>query len=163
MAKENKKSTTMSIVDVNEDNFDEQISNVGKFTDEEIALANETEAKEIQERKAREFNSAKHKASYQKMRLVADCVYAKKTMEIQKEAMKIVDSEFEKIKKGEIDLVDFEEASEKAIDEAVKKVNEFGKKRRTDLEKLRAQYPNHWSYSWDNPFQRLNRAIQDNK
>lgn len=163
MAKDNKKTTKMSIVDVNEDNFDEQISNVGKYTEEEIALANEQETKEIQERKAREFNASKHKASYQKMRLVADCVYAKKTMEAQKEAMKAVDEAFEKIKIGEIDLVDFDELREKAIDEAVKKVNELGKKRRTDLQKLQAQYPNHWSYSWDNPFQRLNRAIQDNK
>lgn len=160
MAKNDKK---VSIVDINEENFEQNVNNIGKFTEEEMALANETDAKEIKERKAREFNQAKHKASYQKMRLVADCVYAKKCMEAQKEAMKAVDAEFEKIQKGEIDLVDFDKAREDAIDEAVKKVKELGKTRRETLQKLQAQYPHYYSYSWDNPFQRLNRAIEDNK
>lgn len=160
MAKENKK---VSIVDINEENFEQNVNNIGKYTEEEMALANETDAKEIKERKAREFNQAKHKAAYQKMRLVADCIYAKKCMEAQKKAMKAVDAEFEKIQKGEIDLVDFENAREKAIDEAVKEVKELGKARRETLQKLQAQYPNYYNYSWDNPFQRLNRAIEDNK
>lgn len=164
MAKENKKGAApFSVANIDENNFEEHVDNVGKFTEEEIALADETDAEETKQRKAREFNAAKYKASYQKMRIVADCVYAKKSMDVQKEAMKKVDELFEKIKKGEIDLVDFEEARDKAIDEAVKKVNELGKVRRTTISKLQNQYPNHWSYSWDNPFQRLNRAIEDNK
>ena len=159
--KETKKN--VGIIDINEENFEQHVNSVGKFTAEEIALANEQDTKEIKERKAREFNSAKYKASYQKMRIVSDCVYAKKTMETQKEAMKKIDALFEKIQKGEIDLVDFDEEREKAIDEAVKKVNELGKERRKTVKKLQDQYPNHWSYAWDNPFQRLNRAIEDNK
>lgn len=164
MAKENKKNAAqISVVDVNEDNFEEHVNNIGKFTEEEIALANEKDQAEVKERKAREFNYAKYQASYQKMRLVADCVYAKKTMEAQKEAMKEVDTLFEKIKSGEIDLVDFDKARDEAIDKAVEKVRKLGKERRETITKLQKQYPSHWSYSWDNPFQRLNRAIEDNK
>lgn len=163
MAEKAKNTAKVSVKDIDETNFEEHVNNIGKYTAEEIALAAENEAKEIRERKADDFNRAKFKASYQKMRIVADCVYAKKTMEIQKEAMKEIDTLFEKIQKGEIDLVDFEEARDKAIEEAVKKVNERGKERRTTIAKLQNQYPNHWSYSWDNPFQRLNRAIEDNK
>jgi hypothetical protein len=162
MAKD-KNEKKVGIVDVNEDNFEEHVNSVGKFTEEEIALANENEAKEIKERKARDFNHAKYKTSYQKMRIVADCVYSKKAMEAQKKAMKAIDAEFEKIKKGEIDLVDFEAARDKAIDDAIKEVKELGNTRRTNIRKLQEQYPNHWSYSWDDPFQRLNRAIEDNK
>ena len=163
MAEKTKNTAKVSVKDIDETNFEEHVNNIGKYTAEEIALAAENEAKEIRERKADDFNRAKFKASYQKMRIVADCVYAKKTMEIQKEAMKEIDTLFEKIQKGEIDLVDFEEARDKAIEEAVKKVNERGKERRTTIAKLQNQYPSHWSYSWDNPFQRLNRAIEDNK
>ena len=160
MAKDKK---NVSITDINEDNFETHVNNIGKFTEEEIALANEKDAEEIKERKARDFNHAKYKASYQKMRVVADCVYAKKAMETQKETMRTIDDEFEKIKKGEIDLTDFDTTVEKAIDEAVKKINELGKERRTTIKKLQDQYPNHWSYQWNNPFQRLNRAIEDNR
>lgn len=163
MAKDNKKNATMSVADINEENFDQHVNNVGKFTEEEIALADEKDAQEVKERKAREFNNAKYKGAYQKMRLVADCVYSKKAMETQKEALKKVDALFEQIRKGEIDLVDYEKARDEAIDEAVKKVNALGKERRTSIDKLQAQYPGHWSYSWDNPFMRLNRAIEDNK
>lgn len=159
--KENKK--TIGLLDVNEDNFEQSLDNVGKFGQDVIDLATEKAEKEEKERKAREFNSIKDKAAYQKLRLVADCQYSKKAMEIQKEAMKAVDALFERVAKGEMDAVDFDEAREKAIDESIKKVNELGKKRRTNLEKLRNGYPGHWSYSWDNPFQRLNRAIEDNK
>lgn len=159
----NKNDKKVGIVDVNEDNFEQHVNNVGKFTEDEIALANENETKEIKERKARDFNRAKYQASYQKMRIVADCVYSKKCMEAQKKAMKAIDAEFEKIQKGEIDLIDFDAAREKAIDEAIKEVKELGNTRRTNIRKLQEQYPGHWSYSWDDPFQRLNRAIEDNK
>lgn len=162
MAKETKKTTT-SVVDINEENFEQLVNNMGKFSDDEVALADEKDAQEIKERKAREFNSIKHEAGYQKGRIVADCVYAKKAMEAQKKAMKKVDELYERIRKGELDRVDYEEARDKAIEEAVKEVNDLGKTRRASIEKLKNQYPNHWSYSWDNPFQRLNRAIEDNK
>lgn len=161
MAKENKKP--INLMDVNEDNFEENIDNAGKFGEDVIALATENEEKDKKERKAHEFNSIKNKAAYQKMRVVADCVYAKKAMEAQKKAMKAIDELFEQVRSGKMDAVDFDAAREKAIDDAIKEVNELGKKRRTNLEKLRNQYPNHWSYSWDNPFSRLNRAIEDNK
>lgn len=162
MAKETKKTTT-SVVDINEENFEQLVNNMGKFSDDEVALADEKDAQEIKERKAREFNSIKHEAGYQKGRIVADCVYAKKAMEAQKKAMKKVDELYERIRKGELDRVDYEEARDKAIEDAVKEVNDLGKTRRASIEKLKNQYPNHWTYSWDNPFQRLNRAIEDNK
>lgn len=163
MAEKTKEKKTVGLMDVNEDNFEQNIDNAGKFGEDVIALATENEEKDAKERKAREFSGIKNKAAYQKLRLVADCVYAKKSMEIQKEAMKAVDALFEKVAKGEMDAIDFDEAREKAIDDAIKKINDLGKKRRTNLEKLRNAYPNHWSYSWDNPFQRLNRAVEDNK
>ena len=90
MAKETKKNATVSVADVNEENFEQHVNNIGRFTEEEIAMADEKDAQEIKERKAREFNSVKYKASYQKMRIVADCVYSKKAMEAQKKAMKKV-------------------------------------------------------------------------
>lgn len=165
MAKDAKKEDkkTVGLLNVNEDNYEESLDDAGKFGEDVIALATENEEKENKERKAREFNSIKNKAAYRKMRIVGDCQYAKKSMEIQKDAMHKIDDLFEQVAQGKMDAVTFDEECDKVVDEAVKKVNELGKKRRSNLEKLRNAYPNHWSYSWDNPFQRLNRAIEDNK
>ena len=52
---------------------------------------------------------------------------------------------------------------EKAIDEAIKDVDKAGKERRRRNKELIDKYPNYYCYSWDNPFSRLNRAIESNK
>jgi len=163
MAKDKETKKPINLMDVNEDNFEENIDNAGKFSEDVIKLATEKAEKDQAERKAREYNDIKDKAAYQKLRLVADCVYAKKTMEAQKKAMKAVDDLFEQVKEGKIDSIDFDKAREKAIDDAIKEVEAIGKKRRENLEKLRNQFPAHYCYVWDNPFSRLNRAIENNK
>ncbi len=161
MAKDNKK--TISLMDVNEDNFSESLKSVNTFGDDIVKAAAEKEEEANKERKIREYNSIKDKAVYLNLSLVARAKYSKKTNDIMAEARNQSKALLERVTKGEFTATDFDEELSKVIDAQVKEVEKAGKQLRKDLEDLRNAFPNHWSYNWDNPYQRLNRAIENNK
>lgn len=161
MAKETKKA--ISLMDVDESNFDEALKNVNTFGEDIVKAAAEKDEAETKERKIREYNNIKDKAVYLNMSLVARAKYSKKTNEIMAEARNASKSLLERVTKGELTANYYDEELRKVIDDQVKEVEKAGKQLRKDLEELRNAFPNHWSYNWDNPFQRLNRAIENNK
>jgi transposase len=161
MAKDNKK--TISLMDVNEDNFSDSLKSVNTFGDDIVKAAAEKEEADNKERKIREYNGIKDKAVYLNLSLVARAKYSKKTNEILAEARNQSKALLERVTKGELSANEYDEELKKVIDDQVKEVEKAGKVLRKDLEELRNAFPNHWSYSWDNPFQRLNRAIENNK
>ena len=69
------------------------------------------------------------------------------------------------LKEGKLSTSQYESELEKMIDEQIKKVQECGKSRREDMNELNNSYVSsgYYSFSWGNPFNRLNRAIEDNK
>lgn len=162
MANKNDKKT-IGLMDVTEDNFDESLKSVNTFGEDIVKAAAEKEEEANKERKIREYNAIKDKAVYLNMSLVARAKYSKKTNEIIAEARNQSKALLERVTKGELTAVDYEEELNKIIDAQVKEVEKAGKQLRKDLENLRNAFPNHWSYNWDNPFQRLNRAIENNK
>lgn len=153
----------ISLMDVTEENFSEAVENAGRFGDDIVAAAAEKEEKDNKERKIREYNAIKDKAVYLNLSLVARAKYSKKTNDILAAARNQSKALLERVTKGELSAVEYDEELKKIIDDQVKEVEKAGKELRKDLEKLRNAYPNHWSYNWDNPFQRLNRAIENNK
>lgn len=161
MAKNDKK--TISLMDVNEDNFSESLKSVNTFGDDIVKAAAEKEEEANKERKIREYNGIKDKAVYLNLSLVARAKYSKKTNEIMAEARNQSKALLERVTKGEFTATDYDEELNKVIDAQVKEVEKAGKQLRKDLEDLRNVFPNHWSYNWDNPYQRLNRAIENNK
>lgn len=161
MAKDNKK--TISLMDVNEDNFSESLKSVNTFGEDIVKAAAEKEEEANKERKIREYNSIKDKAVYLNLSLVARSKYSKKTNDILAEARNQSKALLDRVTKGELTATDYDDEMKKMIDEQMKEVEKAGKQLRKDLEDLRNAFPNHWSYSWDNPFQRLNRAIESNK
>ena len=161
MAKDNKK--TISLMDVNEDNFSESLKSVNTFGEDIVKAAAEKEEADNKERKIREYNSIKDKAVYLNLSLVARSKYSKKCNDIMTEARNQSKALLERVTKGELSANEYDEELKKVIDDQVKEVEKVGKTLRKDLEELRNAYPNHWCYSWDNPFQRLNRAIENNK
>ena len=163
MANKNDKKGTMSLMDVNEDNFSESLKNVNTFGDDIVKAAAEKEEEAEKERKIREFNGIKNKAVYLNMSLVARAKYSKKCKEAIDEARNQSKTLLERVSKGELTANEYDEELRKAIDDQVKEVEKAGKQLRKDLEELRNAFPNSWSYNWDNPFQRLNRAIENNK
>lgn len=161
MAKNDKK--TITLMDVNEENFDESLKSVNTFGEDIVKAAAEKEEEANKERKIREYNNIKDKAVYLNLSLVARSKYSKKCNDVLAEARNQSKALLERVTKGELTAVDYEEELNKIIDEQVKDVEKAGKQLRKDLENLRNAFPNHWSYNWDNPFQRLNRAIENNK
>jgi hypothetical protein len=161
MAKENKK--TIGLMDVNEENFNESLKNVLTFGDDIVKAAAEKEEEANKERKIREYNNIKDKAVYLNMSLVARAKYSKKCNDILAEARNKSKELLERVTKGEFTATDYDDEMKKMIDEHMKEVEKAGKQLRKDLEDFRNAFPNHWSYNWDNPFQRLNRAIENNK
>lgn len=161
MAKDNKK--TISLMDVNEDNFSESLKSVNTFGEDIVKAAAEKEEEANKERKIREYNGIKDKAVYLNLSLVARSKYSKKCNDIMAEARNQSKALLERVTKGELSANEYDEELKKVIDDQVKEVEKAGKTLRKDLEELRNAYPNHWCYSWDNPFQRLNRAIENNK
>ena len=162
MAKNDNKKT-MSLMDVNEENFGEALKSVNTFGEDIVKAAAEKEEEQNKERKIREYNSIKDKAVYLNLSLVARSKYSKKTNDILAEARNQSKALLDRVTKGELTATDYDDEMKKMIDEQMKEVEKAGKQLRKDLEDLRNAFPNHWSYSWDNPFQRLNRAIESNK
>ena len=161
MAKENKKA--IGLMDVNEDNFNESLKNVLTFGEDIVKAAAEKEEEANKDRKIREYNNIKDKAVYLNMSLVARAKYSKKCNDILAGARNKSKELLERVTKGEFTATDYDDEMKKMIDEQMKEVEKAGKQLRKDLEDLRNAFPNHWSYNWDNPFQRLNRAIESNK
>lgn len=161
MAKETKKS--ISLMDVNEENFSDSLKSVNTFGEDIVKAAAEKEEEANKERKIREYNGIKDKAVYLNLSLVARSKYSKKCNDIMAEARNQSKALLERVTKGELSANEYDEELKKVVDDQVKEVEKAGKTLRKDLEELRNAYPNHWCYSWDNPFQRLNRAIENNK
>lgn len=161
MAKNDKKA--ISLMDVNEENFGEALKSVNTFGEDIVKAAAEKEEEQNKERKIREYNGIKDKAVYLNLSLVARSKYSKKTNDILAEARNQSKALLDRVTKGELTATDYDDEMKKMIDEQMKEVEKAGKQLRKDLEDLRNAFPNHWSYSWDNPFQRLNRAIESNK
>lgn len=162
MANKNEKKT-VSLMDVTEDNFSESLKSVNQFGEDIVKMATEKEEEKEKERKAREYSEIKNKAVYLNLSLVARAKYSKKTNEIIAAARNESKALLERVTKGELTALQYDKELEEIIDKQVKEVEKAGKELRSDLEELRKAFPNHWSYSWDNPFQRLNRAIENNK
>lgn len=162
MAKNDNKKT-MSLMDVNEENFSESLKNVNTFGEDIVKAAAEKEEEANKERKIREYNNIKDKAVYLNLSLVARAKYSKKTNDILAEARNESKALLDRVTKGELTATDYDDEMKEMIDKQMKEVEKAGKQLRKDLEDLRNAFPNHWSYNWDNPFQRLNRAIESNK
>ena len=157
MAKENKKA---SIMDVNEENFSEMLKKENTFSKEIVEMAQQNKEKE---RQAREYGEIADKAAYRNLRMVADAKYAKKTADIYKEAREESKKLLDRVSAGELTAIEYDKELDKTIDSLVKKVETLGKELRDDRAELRKKFPNHWSFNWDNPFARLNRAIENNR
>ena len=158
-----KKNKSMSLMDVTEENFGEALKSVNTFGDDIVKAAAEKEDEQNKERKIREYNSIKNKAVYLNLSLVARSKYSKKTNDILADARNQSKALLDRVTKGEFTATDYDDEMKEMIDKEMKEVEKAGKQLRKDLEDLRNAFPNHWSYAWDNPFQRLNRAIESNK
>jgi hypothetical protein len=86
--------------------------------------------------------------------------FNKKCLKAQEDARNASLALVDRVKKGELTLIDYDEEMSKVIDESVKKVDEAGKEFEKLLRELREAVPGGCWYEYENPFRRISSAIE---
>ena len=154
----------------------EMINNLDGSVSDNLKSANtmEAEVREMAENKMKEEEKKEKadeliritkRAVYTNVRLCIEAKYTKDTKEIMDTARNKSLALLNDLKEGKITATKYESELEKMIDEQIKEVSKCGDARREDMKELNNSYVGsaYWSFSWSNPFNRLNRAIEDNK
>lgn len=157
MAKTEKKEVggVMDITKVTDENIVDQIKNANKFSDDVVKAATEKAEKDEKERQIREFTRIKDKATYINLKSVLrtrrDRAAERATSELRKTSLSLL----QQVSDGKMTASEYEEALEKAVNdanEAVKKGNqEFDKM----SQELRNKFPGSWGFDWDDPYRRI--------
>ena len=159
MAKDKKNG--VSIADVNSQNLDESLKSANLMDQEVIDMAMAKMDKEEKERKADEYTRKVKKANYQNFRCHIDFKFLEESSEIEKDMLKQQKAELDKLTKGEITPVMYEDNVAKIGKEGNKKINELADTKRGRTRELQKQYGEWYCLSWDDPFLRANAAIRE--
>lgn len=159
MAK-NKENSKLGIAEVNAQNLDESLKNANKMDEEILAIATEKMAKEEKDRRAEELMRKLKKANYQNLRIHIDFKYLDEAADVEKEMLKSQKEELDKLVKGEITPVEYEDALTKIGNDGNKKIDGLADVRRNRIRELQKQYGEWYSLSWDDPFIRANAKIR---
>lgn len=154
----------------------EMINNLDGSVSDNLKSANtmEAEVREMAENKMKEEEKKEKadeliritkRAVYTNVRLCIEAKYTKDTKEIMDTARNKSLALLNDLKEGKITATKYESELEKMIDEQIKEVSKCGDARREDMKELNNSYVGsaYWSFSWSNPFNRLNRAIENQK
>ena len=170
MAKENKgaEKAKISIIDMinNLDgNVSDNLKNANVMEAEVREMAENKMKEEERKEKAEELIRMTKRAVYTNVRLCIEAKYTKDTKEIMDAARNKSLAMLNELKEGKITTAQYENNLEKMIDEQIKEVSKCGDTRRADLKELNNSYVGgqYYSYNWNNPFTRLNRAIENQK
>ena len=168
MAKKNEESKKTSIIDMINDldgSISDNLKQANSMEEEVRQMAENKMKEEEKKEKADELIRITKRAVYTNIRLKIDAKYAKDTKEIMDAARNKSLEMLNDLKEGKITPSQYESDLDKMIDEQIKKVAECGKGRRADMKELDNSYVSsgYYSFMWSNPFNRLNRAIEDNK
>lgn len=160
MAKENKKGG-LGIADVTTANLDEKLKSTNVMDQEVLEMATANLEKEEKERRADDLMRKIKKANYQNMHCHIDFKYQEDCAEVLKDMLKKQKAEMDKMTKGEITAVEYEDALAKISKEGNKTIKDNADKRRTRLRELQKAYGEWYGMSWDDPFVQANAAIRE--
>lgn len=169
MAKETK--TGKSIMDMlNGENVNvEDALKSANSMDDEIRQMAETKMKDEEKKeKADQLIRMSKRAGWTNLRFLIEKRYTKKCDDIESDLLKESKNLLDCLAKGEKDKKPFtptmyEQELDKLINDSIKKIEEAGKDMRSQKKELDSSYVGYYCYGWSNPFQRINRAIEDNK
>lgn len=167
MAKDNKISIMDAIA--NEKLGVEDVLGQANAMDDEVRKMAEDKMKEEEKKeKADELIRISKQATWTNLRLRIEKNYTNKTDDIEGAALKKSLELLNALKAGEKDKKPYTPAMylkdlENLVDESVKDIAKAGTKRRELLRELEKSYVGYYGYSWGNPFNRINRAIEDNR
>ena len=160
MAKNDKKGG-LGIADVTTANLDEKLKSTNVMDQEVLEMATASLEKEEKERRADELMRKIKKANYQNMHCHIDFKYQEDCTEVLKDMLKKQKAEMDKMTKGEITAVEYEDALAKISKEGNKTIKDNADKRRTRLRELQKSYGEWYGLSWDDPFVQANAAIRE--
>lgn len=155
-----KENSKLGIAEVNAQNLDESLKNANKMDEEILNMATEKMEKEEKERRADELLRKLKKANYQNFRMHIDFKYLDEAAEAEKEMLKSQKEELDKLVKGEITPVEYEDALTKIGSDGNKKIDNLADVRRNRIRELQKKYGEWYSFSWDDPFTRANAKIR---
>lgn len=167
MAKDNKISIMDAIA--NEKLGVEDVLGQANAMDDEVRKMAEDKMKEEEKKeKADELIRISKQATWTNLRLRIEKNYTNKTDDIEGAALKKSLELLNALKAGEKDNKPYTPAMylkdlENLVDESVKDIAKAGTKRRELLRELEKSYVGYYGYHWGNPFNRINRAIEDNR
>ena len=168
MAKETKKMGIMDMLNGDNVNVDEVLQSTNAM-DEEIRKMAETKMKDEEKKeKAEQLIRISKRAGWTNTRFLIEKQYTKQCDNIEAQLLKDSKELLDCLASGEKDKKPFtpamyEQELDKITDDSIKKIAEAGKKRRERLKELDNSYVSYYCWGWSNPFQRINRAIEDNK
>lgn len=161
MANKNDKKGGLKIAEVSSDNLDAKLKEANVMDQEVLDMATEKMEKEEKERRADELMRKIKKANYQNFRQHIDFKYYEECSNVEKDMMKEQKESLDKLTKGEITPVEYEDAFAKIGKEGTKKIKECADKRRGRIRELQKQYGEWYGLSWDDPYRMANAAIID--
>ena len=161
MANKNEKKGGLKIADVTSANLDAQLKEANTMDQEVLDMATEKMEKEEKERRADELMRKIKKANYQNFRAHIDFKYFEECADIQKDMLKKQKDELDKLTKGEITPVEYEDAFAKIGKEGTKQIKDCSENRRGRIRELQKKYGEWYGLSWDDPYRMANAAIID--
>ena len=147
-----KTNKTVSIKDINVENVSEQLDNAGKFGKDIIEMAKKSRQEKDKEKLAKDFDELSQKSSYFNLRLVLMAKMYNKASKACAEARDKSLALFERVEKGELDAIAFDNEQKKLAKELTKGIDEVRENLRTDEDRLRNKFPNGNWWCWDNDF-----------
>lgn len=122
----------------------------GNMIDEEtIAIGDEQDSKEEQERKVREYRKAKNKAKYQNFKALLQLRARRREEKATKEWLEKTKELFDGLCAGKMTPSEYEDERREAYKECDKAICESNSQLNKEIGELQRQFPGYWSYEWD--------------
>ena len=162
---EKAKNSIIEMINNLDGSVSDNLKNANTMEAEVREMAENKMKEEEKKEKANELIRITKRAVYTNVRLCIEAKYTKDTKEIMDTARNKSLALLNDLKEGKITATKYESELEKMIDEQIKEVSKCGDARREDMKELNNSYVGsaYWSFSWSNPFNRLNRAIENQK
>lgn len=157
MAKDKKeeKGGLLSLANVTDENVGDQIKNANKFSKDLVEEATAKAEEKERERQIREFNEISQKATYINIKAVLrtrrDRAAEKATSGLRKKSLELL----QEVKDGKLTAKDYDEALNKAVEDANKSVEEANKEFSNLNAELRNKFESSWRWDWDDPYRQV--------
>lgn len=161
MAKENKQKdekTGLSLLNATTESVEEQIKNANKFSKEILSLADEMKDKEEKEKKARELNQIRDKATFINLLTLLKSRFADKQDKAISKLLKKSKELLESVVNGLMTPNEYETALEEQIQACNKEIQDRRTEYNKNVGELRNQFPNGDWWAWTSPFRKLDTS-----